>query len=68
MLRDVATAARGKRLGSGSVGPIHPPLGRAALVMCYQGAGFVGRIDFSPGGSSLGSDGECTWLHSSTTY
>jgi hypothetical protein len=30
--------------------------GRVALVMCYQGASFVGRIDFHPDGSALGSD------------
>jgi hypothetical protein len=30
--------------------------GRVALVMCYQGDGFVGRIDFHPDGAALVSD------------
>ena len=30
--------------------------GRVALVMCYQGASFVGRIDFHPDGTELSSD------------
>jgi len=30
--------------------------GRVALVMCYQGTSFVGRIDFHPDGAALNSD------------
>jgi len=30
--------------------------GRVALIMCYQGTSFVGRIDFHPDGAALGSD------------
>ena len=30
--------------------------GRVALIMCYQGTNFVGRIDFQPDGAALGSD------------
>jgi len=30
--------------------------GRVGLVMCYQGASFVGRIDFYPDGATLSSD------------
>jgi hypothetical protein len=30
--------------------------GRVALVMCYQGSSFVGRIDFHPDGLELSSD------------
>jgi hypothetical protein len=30
--------------------------GRLALIMCYQSGIFVGRIDFQPDGTALGSD------------
>jgi hypothetical protein len=33
--------------------------GRIALILCYNGTAFVGRIDFYPGGTSLPQD--CLW-------
>ena len=30
--------------------------GRVGLIMCYQGADFVGRIDFQPDGTALTSE------------
>ncbi|MGK3967461.1 hypothetical protein WMF38_25215 [Sorangium sp. So ce118] len=42
--------------------------GRVALIMCYQGSTFVGRIDFHPDGAALSSDYLWHPTAPSTTY